>query len=384
MLNFTAPLPLALYVHFPWCVEKCPYCDFNSHPLREGVPEAAYLSALLEDLEAMLPRAWGRPVHSVFIGGGTPSLLSAEGLDRLLSDLRARLVLSAEAEITLEANPGAVEQGRFAEFRAAGINRLSLGVQSFQDDLLRSLGRIHSAREAVRAAETARRAGFDNLNLDLMYGLPGQGVAEAAADLEQAIALEPTHLSRYQLTIEPNTAFGHRPPPLPDEEAIWAMEEAGRTRLAEAGLAQYEVSAYAREGFRCRHNLNYWQFGDYLGIGPGAHAKLTEPQRPAIVRLWKERHPHRYMEAGAAWTTGERTLSRQEAAFEFMLNALRLNDGFDTALFAERTGQPVTAVERALGEAERHGLIEWGVQRIRPTERGRRFLNDLLELFLPE
>ena len=383
MFNFTAPLPLALYVHFPWCLAKCPYCDFNSHSVHGTIPEAAYLAALVEDLETMLPRVWGRAVGSVFIGGGTPSLLSPEGLARLLSDLRARLMLTADVEITLEANPGTVEQGRFAEFRDAGINRLSLGIQSFQDELLHRLGRVHNAGEARHAAETARRAGFDNLNVDLMYGLPGQSVAEAETDLAEAIALEPTHLSRYQLTIEPNTAFGHAPPALPKEDTIAAMEEAGHTRLADNGFEQYEVSAFARAGFRCRHNLNYWQFGDYLGIGAGAHGKITEPQRPAIVRLWKERHPQHYMEAGAARTAGERALTNQDAAFEFMLNALRLSDGFETALFADRTGQPVTAVERPLAEAERRGLIEWNVQHIRPTERGRRFLNDLLELFLP-
>ena len=274
MLSFHAPLPLSLYIHFPWCVRKCPYCDFNSHEASGAIPEAAYVDALLADLQQELPAVWGRPIHSIFIGGGTPSLMSPEGLERLLSSLRALLGIGPEVEVTLEANPGTVEQQRFTEFRDAGINRLSIGIQSFDEEKLRALGRVHDRAEALRAAEAAHGAGFDNFNLDLMFGLPGQDEGQACADLEQAVALAPSHISWYQLTIEPNTAFAHHPPAVPEDELLWAIQQRGQETLAAAGYVQYEVSAYAREGALCRHNLNYWQFGDYLGIGPGAHGKL--------------------------------------------------------------------------------------------------------------
>lgn len=387
MFNFAALPPLSLYVHLPWCVRKCPYCDFNSHEAKDAVPERAYIDALIADLEQDLPSIWGRPIETVFLGGGTPSLFSPESIDRLFSQLRALLVLPATAEITMEANPGTLEAGKFAEFRAAGINRLSIGVQSFDDDMLKKLGRIHGAREAITAAERAHAAGFDELNLDLMFGLPGQSVAQALADLEQAIALRPTHLSHYQLTLEPNTRYAHAPPAnLPDHDALWEIQQHCQARIAAAGYGQYEVSAYAQAGHRCRHNLNYWLFGDYLGIGAGAHAKISSAQHQRIVRTAKLRHPREYLAkaASAARIASEHTLSRREAGFDFMLNALRLNDGFPVALFAEHTGLALNVVEQPLQQAEAKGLIERDMHHIRPTELGQRFLNDLTALFLPE
>lgn len=386
MFHFTALPPLSLYVHLPWCVRKCPYCDFNSHEMRDGVPEQAYVDALIVDLEQELPAIWGRPIETIFFGGGTPSLFSAESIDRLISQLRALLTLPATAEITMEANPGTLETGKFAAFRAAGINRLSIGVQSFDDDMLRKLGRIHGAHEAVAAVESAQAAEFKELNLDLMFGLPGQSIDQALADVERAIALQPTHISHYQLTIEPNTRFAHSPPSLPDDDTLWEMQERCQARLAEHGYAQYEVSAYARPGHRCRHNLNYWLFGDYIGIGAGAHGKISSAQQQRIVRTAKLRHPRDYLEnAGTPKrNASERTLSRREAGFEFMLNALRLNDGFPVSLFAQHTGLPLTVIEKPLKLAEEKGLIEWDVHHIRPTEFGYRFLNDLTALFLPE
>jgi putative oxygen-independent coproporphyrinogen III oxidase len=386
MLNLTAPPPLSLYIHYPWCVRKCPYCDFNSHQLNEETPEADYVAALLRDLQQHLPAVWGRPLHSIFIGGGTPSLLSPEGLDSLLSQLRALLPLVAECEITLEANPGAVEQGRFAAFRQAGVNRLSIGVQSFDDVMLQRLGRIHSGGEAILAAEAAHAAGFDNFNLDLMFGLPGQDKAAAVKDLQQAIALNPSHLSWYQLTIEPNTAFAHAPPVLPEEEALWAIQSSGQALLAGRGYGQYEVSAYALEGRRCRHNLNYWRFGDYLGIGPGAHGKITHCAEGRIERIWKRRGPREWLQAKSAaeMIAGRNDIGRQDLVLEFMMNALRLVKGFETALFAANTGLPITAAQQPLERAVELGLIEWDLVRIIPTQRGRDYLNELLELFLPE
>ena len=387
MFNFAALPPLSLYVHLPWCVRKCPYCDFNSHEAKDEVPERAYIDALIADLEQDLPSIWGRPIETVFLGGGTPSLFSPESIDRLFSQLRALLVLPATAEITMEANPGTLEAGKFAEFRAAGINRLSIGVQSFNDDMLKKLGRIHGAHEAITAAEHAHAAGFDELNLDLMFGLPGQSVAQALADLEQAIALRPTHLSHYQLTLEPNTRYAHTPPAnLPDHDALWEIQQHCQARIAAAGYGQYEVSAYAQAGHRCRHNLNYWLFGDYLGIGAGAHAKISSAQHQRIVRTAKLRHPREYLAKAAtpARIASERSLSRREAGFDFMLNALRLNDGFPVALFAEHTGLALNVVEKPLQQAEAKGLIERDLHHIRPTELGQRFLNDLTALFLPE
>lgn len=383
--RFTAALPLALYVHFPWCVRKCPYCDFNSHAAKGTIPELEYVRALLADLEQDLPRVTGRPVHSVFIGGGTPSLLSPEALDRLLTGVRQLLPLADDAEITLEANPGTAEAGKFAEFRATGVNRLSIGVQSFNPDTLQRLGRIHGRREAIAAAELAHDAGFANFNLDLMYGLPGQSLAQALADIRIAMDLEPSHISHYQLTVEPNTLFHRYPPELPDDDALWDMQQACQRALAQRGYAQYEVSAYAQEGRQCRHNLNYWRFGDYLGIGAGAHGKLTDIAAGTITRVWKQRQPADYLRSAhtPGRIGGENEVGPQDAALEFMMNALRLVDGFPVALFIERTGLPVTTIEDPLRRALEKALIERYDESIRPTEMGQRFLNELLGLFLP-
>ncbi|WP_372523363.1 radical SAM family heme chaperone HemW [Sulfuricaulis sp.] len=382
MLNFASLPPLSLYVHIPWCVRKCPYCDFNSHEARAKIPEQEYIDALLRDLEQDLPRVWGRIVHTIFIGGGTPSLFSPEAIDRLLSGIRARLPLDQNIEVTLEANPGTVELERFKGLRAAGINRLSIGIQSFDDEKLKALGRIHGREEALRAAEAARAAGFDNFNLDLMFGLPGQTVEQALADMRTAMTLRPTHLSAYQLTIEPNTLFHARPPTLPDDDITWDMQNQLQTELAAADYRQYEVSAYARPGYECRHNLNYWKFGDYLGIGAGAHAKITTASD--ITRLWKVKHPGEYLRTAGTTESigGEQKLSRHDAVAEFMLNALRLVDGFPSPLFQERAGLPISACEPKLTLAENQGLIKWDMQSIRPTPQGRRFLNNLLELFV--
>ena len=386
MLALTAPIPLSIYVHIPWCVRKCPYCDFNSHALREELPESAYVDALMADLDAELPGIWGRRIESVFIGGGTPSLFSPEALDRLLQGIRQRLPLRPDTEVTLEANPGTFEQARFREFRALGINRLSIGIQSFDDEMLERIGRIHNGFEARRAVEIAHQAGFDNLNLDLMFGLPGQSRAQARADVQQAIQAEPTHVSYYQLTLEPNTLFHAQPPQLPDDDIRWDMQEAGQETLESAGYNQYEVSAYAQPGRRCRHNLNYWEFGDYLGIGAGAHGKHSDAASGTIMRYWKQKQPARYMEAAS---TGNAAMNRvdleaRDLPFEFMLNALRLTDGFDTALFTERTGLPSSVIETPVDRAVSRELMERDDQALRPTALGRRFLNDLIEHFLPD
>lgn len=385
MFQFSVLPPLTIYVHLPWCVRKCPYCDFNSHALKEELPESLYIEALLRDLEQDLPKIWGRQVTSVFIGGGTPSLFSAEGIDRLLAGLRARLSILANAEITLEANPGTVEQARFSEYREAGINRLSIGVQSFNDDCLQALGRIHDRREAIRAAEIAHDAGFNNFNLDLMFALPGQTSFSAQKDVEIAIDLEPTHISYYQLTLEPNTLFFNQPPTLPDDEMAWEIQRAGQEQLARADFQQYEVSAYARPGQQCRHNINYWRFGDYLGLGAGAHGKITDASQQNITRLAKCRHPQQYIEtAGSASNVqSKRVLTRQDVGLEFMMNALRLTQGFETSLFAAHTGQPITLIEKPLRQAEESGLITWTTDEIKPTVKGQRFLDDLVALFIP-
>lgn len=384
-LSLAALPPLALYVHFPWCARKCPYCDFNSHEPAGGVgaiPEDDYLRALRDDLEAALPLVWGRRIESIFIGGGTPSLLSGAGLDRLLSDIRALLPLAPDCEITLEANPGTVDASRFAAFRAAGVNRLSLGVQSFDDDKLRALGRIHDRKRAVAAIERARRA-FDNINLDLMYALPGQSLDECQADVELALRFEPAHVSLYQLTIEAHTVFAKFPPSLPDEETAAGMQDWIEARTEQSGYRRYEVSAYARPGRPCRHNLNYWQFGDYLGIGAGAHSKLSFPHR--IARQVRLRQPASYLENAARgrFVAEAHEVSRADLPFEFMLNALRLTDGFPARLFGERTGLPISAVEADLDRAEARGLLRRDIERIAPTALGLRFLSDLQGYFLP-
>lgn len=380
--QLAAPPPLTLYVHFPWCVRKCPYCDFNSHAVRdEGIPEAAYLDALEADLQGALPQVWGRRVHSVFIGGGTPSLLSAAGLDRLLTTVRMLLPLDPLAEITLEANPGTVEAGRFRDYRAAGVNRLSLGIQSFDDHQLQRLGRIHDGTEARAAIDTAL-AHFERVNLDLMYALPEQTVDQALADVDTALGFGVSHLSCYHLTLEPNTPFHHSPPPLPDADLAADMQEAIEARLAEAGFIHYETSAFARPGQECRHNLNYWTFGDYLGIGAGAHGKLSSHE--GIVREMRHKHPGRYLEAATrgAFVQERREVGVAELPFEFMMNALRLTEGFPSALFTAHTGLPLAMVEAELIAARQRGLVEIDAERIRPTTRGRHFLNDLLTLFL--
>ncbi len=373
--------PLALYIHMPWCVRKCPYCDFNSHEARNGFDENGYLDALVRDLELALPSIWGRRVVSIFFGGGTPSLFSASGLDRLLADIRARVVLNADAEITLEANPGTFEADKFRDYRAAGINRLSIGIQSFNAGHLKALGRIHDEREAHRAIEIAHRH-FDNFNLDLMYALPGQTLAEAQADIRTAIDAGSTHLSAYHLTLEPNTLFYRYPPALPDDELSADMQEMVEAELASTGFDHYETSAFARPGRHCKHNLNYWQFGDYLGIGAGAHSKLTFHDR--IVREMRYKQPAQYLReiASGAPVQESRQVAIDELPFEFMMNLLRLTGGFESSLFAERTGLPLARIERELSEAEARGLLECDHVGIRPTQAGQRFLNDLLQLFL--
>jgi oxygen-independent coproporphyrinogen-3 oxidase len=377
--------PLSLYVHLPWCVRKCPYCDFNSHEGRGTLPFEAYVDALLADLDHDLPLAWGRTVHSVFFGGGTPSLFPPATIDRFLQQASARLRFAPDVEVTLETNPGTVEHGPFAGYRAAGVNRLSFGVQSFDDGCLQRLGRIHSSGDAERAVKAAQDAGFGNLNLDLMYALPGQSLAMALADVDRAIALQPTHLSHYQLTLEPNTVFAVRTPAgLPDEDGAWDMQEACQARLAAAGFAQYEVSAYARAGRQCRHNLNYWQFGDYLGIGAGAHGKLTLGASQEVLRRWKLRHPTEYQaKAGTpAAIGGDEVLTASRLPFDFMLNALRLNAGVPMAVFEARTGLPRAAIADHLATAHARGWLEPDPDWLRPTELGRRFANDVIGLFL--
>ncbi|MDD3352908.1 radical SAM family heme chaperone HemW [Zoogloea sp.] len=380
--RLSASPPLALYVHFPWCVKKCPYCDFNSHGVRdEGIPEAAYIQALIADLEGALPQIWGRRVHSIFIGGGTPSLLSPDGLDQLLTGIRMRTLLDPMAEITLEANPGTVDAGRFKAFRETGVNRLSVGIQSFNERHLQALGRIHGRAEAIAAAEAALTH-FDAVNLDLMYALPEQSLAEARADLETALALAPPHLSCYHLTLEPNTAFASAPPPIPDPDSAADMQDHIEERLAEAGYIHYETSAFAKPHQECRHNLNYWTFGDYLGIGAGAHGKLSS--HAGIIRETRPRHPSAYLTASGtgSFVQERRTIGASELPFEFMMNALRLNNGFPRRLFAERTGLPFEALEAGLLKARQQGLVEVDGDMIRPTRQGRHFLNELLVLFL--
>ena len=379
--HFAAPPPLALYIHIPWCIRKCPYCDFNSHEKRGEVPEAQYVEALIADLEFALPSIWGRRIGSVFLGGGTPSLFSPEAIDRILAAVRARVTVAPDAEITLEANPGTFEQAKFAGFRAAGVNRLSLGVQSFNPVHLSALGRVHDEREARTAAAAAVEI-FGNVNLDLMYALPGQTVKEARADVAEALAFATPHLSFYHLTIEPNTLFHRHPPRLPDEDEAADIADAVESALTDAGYGHYETSAFAKPGRESRHNLNYWRFGDYLGIGAGAHSKLSFPER--IVRQVRHKQPQQYLERMARGEPllEEREVTRGEIGFEFMLNALRLTDGVPLALFAERTGFPPTIVRKELDEAEQRGLLVRDHERIKPTPLGRRFLNDLQAIFL--
>jgi putative oxygen-independent coproporphyrinogen III oxidase len=394
-VDFKALPPLSLYIHIPWCVRKCPYCDFNSHEVRvptspakgevktQMLPEQEYVAALIRDLELALPLIWGRKVYTVFFGGGTPSLLSGESVERIISSVRMLLPLALDAEITLEANPGTVESARFAAYRDAGVNRLSMGIQSFNDEHLQALGRIHSADEAKRAIEIAQRH-FDNLNLDLMYALPKQTLDEALLDVQTALSFAPQHLSCYHLTLEPNTLFHRNPPSLPDDDASSDMQQRIEELLAAHGYQHYETSAFALTKRRAKHNLNYWQFGDYLGIGAGAHSKLSFPDK--VIRQMRYKQPQAYMQQvgqDAPIQTGHE-VGRDELGFEFMMNALRLNEGFDSVLFQERTSLPLLTIQRELADAEKRGLLTRDHQRIAPTKLGQRFLNDLLEIFLRE
>ncbi|MBC3776029.1 radical SAM family heme chaperone HemW [Pseudomonas sp. SWRI99] len=373
--------PLALYIHIPWCVRKCPYCDFNSHTASPVLPEQEYVDALLADLDQDLHAVYGREISSIFFGGGTPSLFSAEALGRLLKGVEQRIPFASDIEITLEANPGTFEQAKFVAYRQLGINRLSIGIQSFQQEKLEALGRIHNGDEAVRAAGMARQAGFDNFNLDLMHGLPDQSLDDALSDLRQAIALNPTHISWYQLTLEPNTVFWNQPPVLPEDDTLWDIQEAGQALLAEHGYAQYEVSAYAQAGRPARHNLNYWSFGDFIGIGAGAHGKLSHPDG-RIVRTWKTRLPKDYLNPAKSFQAGEKSLTNEEMPFEFLMNALRLTAGVDSRLYSERTGLSLDTLAEGRREAEQSGLLQVEPSRLAATERGQLFLNDLLQQFL--
>ncbi len=380
--------PLSLYIHIPWCVRKCPYCDFNSHNAPGTLPQREYVDALLADLDQDLPLAQGRMLQSIFFGGGTPSLFAPDEIARLLDGVATRLGFARDIEITLETNPGTVEHGPFEGYRRAGINRISFGVQSFDDAALKRIGRIHDASQAERAVKQAQDAGIENLNLDLMYALPEQTLAGALADVDKAIALQTPHLSHYQLTLEPNTQFAANPPPLPDDDSAWDMQEVCQARLAAAGLAQYEVSAYAKPGSECRHNLNYWRFGDYLGIGAGAHGKLStlgSDNRLEVRRRWKLRAPRGYLEhaANARRIGGDDLVATEQLPFEFMLNALRLNAGFALDDFVAHTGLNPSAIDTQLRNARARGWLENDATRVRATALGQRFLNDVIGSFLP-
>ncbi|MDH3326134.1 MAG: radical SAM family heme chaperone HemW [Gammaproteobacteria bacterium] len=387
MDKLTALPPLSLYIHFPWCIQKCPYCDFNSHEVKNGIPEEIYINALLKDLENDLPLVWGRKINTIFMGGGTPSLFSPEAMDTLLSGIRARIPVSPNAEITIEANPGTVENDYIPGFKQAGINRISFGVQSFDDEILQKLGRIHNAESARHAVKKAQTAGFERINVDLMFALPGQTLKQAKFDLESAIALSPTHISYYQLTIEPNTAFYHNPPTVPNDDASWEIFQQGKSILNDAGFDQYEVSAYATKNDQCRHNTNYWLFGDYLGIGAGAHAKITDGSQQSITRYWKHKHPKEYLSSvEKSAIAGQQNLSDKDLVFEFLMNGLRLNEGFHSEVFCNRTGLNTTALNKQLTPLINEGLIEWNQTSnvIQASEKGKLFLNEILERCLPD
>jgi putative oxygen-independent coproporphyrinogen III oxidase len=374
--------PLSLYIHIPWCIQKCPYCDFNSHAVKQGIPEQEYISHLLHDLEQDLQWVPGRSISSIFIGGGTPSVFSAEGIQQLLDGVRARIELQADCEITMEANPGTVEADRFAGYVAAGVTRFSIGVQSFQPGQLQALGRIHRADEAIRAAELARQLPLHSFNLDLMHGLPKQSLADAMADLSQAIALKPPHLSWYQLTIEPNTAFASRPPVLPQDEQLWDIQEQGHQLLLEHGYQQYETSAYALPGHQCQHNLNYWRYGDYLGIGCGAHGKITLPSRNTIIRTIKVKHPKGYMDLTRPYLDQRSQIDAADRPFEFFMNRFRLLEPCPMHDFTAYTGLPVETVSAAMADAIKLELIQQQQQHWQITPKGARYLNDVLTLFM--
>lgn len=381
-MQFTQPIPLSLYVHYPWCVQKCPYCDFNSHTLGQQ-DEAAYIEAMLRQLEQSLPSIWGRPIHSIFFGGGTPSLMSQAGLEHFMSQARALLGFQPNIEITLEANPGTVDYEKFAGFREAGINRLSMGIQSFDDEKLQALGRIHSGGDAQKAIQTAKDAGFDNFNLDIMFALPNQTLAQALNDIDIALSFEPPHLSHYQLTLEPNTPFYKNPPVLPEDDDSWEMQLACQTRLKQAGFEHYEVSGFTRPGKNCRHNVNYWQFGDYLGLGAGAHGKITDMAQSTITRTQMPASPGGYVAMIQEGKMGRHHLVEgDDAVFEFMLNALRLQDGFALSLFEQRTGLPLSFVEPKLHLMVKQGWAVMEQERLLLTERGKTYLNEVLQGFL--
>ncbi|MES2141391.1 MAG: radical SAM family heme chaperone HemW [Pseudomonadota bacterium] len=375
--------PLSLYIHFPWCIRKCPYCDFNSHALRAELPETAYINALLEDLDQQLPKVLDRPIISIFMGGGTPSLFSPVAINYLIDEVKKRLDFSAEIEITLEANPGTVEYQRFQGYRAAGVNRLSIGIQSFQDQQLKALGRIHGGDEAINAVIAAKAAGFTNINIDLMHGLPNQTLQEGLEDLNKAVELGPTHISWYQLTIEPNTEFAVRPPKLPIDDKIWDLQEQGKLQLLKKNYRQYEISAYSQDAYICMHNQNYWEFGDYLGIGAGAHSKLTNIKERIITRAWKLKNPKDYLEKKNNFLGGEKIILEKELAFEFMLNALRLHYPIPLKLFEQRTGLSISTLTDPLLEAEKLELLVMQEANIQLSDRGKRFYNDFVALFLP-
>lgn len=382
MQKFTVTIPLSLYIHIPWCVRKCPYCDFNSHESRQEIPEDLYVEALLKDLNENLPRIWGRRLISIFFGGGTPSLFSPAAIEKILTGINTLMNIGPDIEITLEANPGTVDEARFAGFRSAGVNRLSLGIQSLQDEKLIKLGRIHHREHALRAIDAAQQAGFDNMNLDLMHGLPGQSMADAMQDLNDALAWKTPHLSWYQLTIEPNTLFHHQPPKLPEDETLWDIQEQGKKIITEHQLQQYEVSAYSQPGKECAHNLNYWEFGDYLGIGAGAHSKITDVDKQVITRHWQMKNPRDYLDPNKAFIASASTLTERDVIFEFMLNALRLTQGVPISLFQERTGLEINAVAPMLTQAKTKKLLLDDPTRLQPTELGQSFLNDLVGMFL--
>ena len=383
-LTFHQNPPLSLYVHLPWCVKKCPYCDFNSQETASLTEEDAYIEAVIRDVETELPRIWGRTISSVFIGGGTPSLFSADAIEKLMSALRARLNIHPEREITMEANPGTAEAEKFKAYRQAGINRLSIGIQSFNDGHLKSLGRIHNSKEALRAIDLAKSAGFENINLDLMFALPEQSIDDALDDLKIAVEQIPTHISWYQLTIEPNTVFYSKPPKIPNDDDSFLMQEQGQAYLENNGYMQYEISAYAKDKATSLHNLNYWQFGDYLGIGAGAHGKITNVAQGKIERFVRHKIPKRYIELAGSDTviTETKTLNRNELPLEFMMNAMRLKSGIDSSLFLQRTALPLKSIEKNLSLAAEAGLLDWQLDNIKPTQFGQRYLNDLLEMFV--
>ncbi|MBU2707822.1 radical SAM family heme chaperone HemW [Zooshikella marina] len=374
--------PLSLYIHIPWCIKKCPYCDFNSHTAQDTLPEKEYCSALLDDLMADLHLVQGRPLQSIFIGGGTPSLFSAKSFNHLLKEIQQKIPFADDIEITLEANPGTFEQAKFSGYFQTGINRLSIGVQSFQPKQLQQLGRIHNTQEASRAIDMAKKAGFTNFNIDLMFGLPEQTLDDALFDLNQAVSLSPTHISWYQLTIEPNTIFFSKPPKLPDDDSLFTIQQAGQRRLHDAGFQQYEISAYAQENCKSKHNMNYWEFGDYLGIGAGAHSKITFPDQNKIHRFWKTRIPKDYLDLSKSYLAGKREIHPEERALEFLMNTLRLNNGVPSHYFLDRTGESLQSIYNQLDSAQKQALLMPFSNQLQATPKGLLYLNTLLEKFM--